>query len=95
MDIYQTLNLCEAVQYYAPLYCLNYTSKEATLSINHKFDTFNNYLFCTKSMFGYRALCILFVDNAAWREVLIDDGVYCIHCRTYEECIEAVEAYFN
>tara|TARA_R110000868_G_scaffold157447_2_gene384693 strand:+ start:974 stop:1261 length:288 start_codon:yes stop_codon:yes gene_type:complete len=95
MDIYETLNLCEALQYYAPLYCLNYTSKEITLSVNHKRNMFENYLFCSKPMYGYKALCIFFKDDELRRISLVDDGVYAVHCKTYEECKEAIEAYFN
>jgi hypothetical protein len=95
MDIYNVLNLCAAVQEYHPLYSVQYSSPTTRLFVNHIHTTIDNYLFCSKPNYGYKALCILFVDNASWREILIDDGVYCIHCKTYEECLQAVEAYFN
>jgi hypothetical protein len=46
-------------------------------------------------MYGYKALCIFFKDDELRRDKLVDDGVYAIHCKTYGECLEAVDAYFN
>ena len=95
MDIYNVLNLCAAVQSYHPLYSLQFISPTTKLFVNHVYTSFENYLFCSKPMYGYKALCIFFKDDELRRDKLVDDGVYAIYCKTYGECLEAIEAYFN